>query len=107
VATDPIGWPSLQVHDCQDSNSARSDGVEVREAMKKAPPDPTLDYRASLGMLFDRTLAFFNLVQERDPQARGFELIVLGGLVQLAFRELMKACPNHLLQLGSSGTEHG
>ena len=46
-----------------------SDGVEkrVREAMKKAPPDTTLDYRASLGMLLDRTLAFINLVQERHP----------------------------------------
>ena len=75
--------------------------------MKKAPPHPTLDYRASLGMLLDRTLAFFNLVQERDPQAGGFDLVVPGGLVQLAFRELMKACPNHLLELGSSGTKYG
>ena len=75
--------------------------------MKKAPPDPTLDDRASLGMLLDRTLAFFYLVQERDPQARGVDLVVPGGLVQLAFRELMKPCPNHLFQLGSSGTEYG
>jgi hypothetical protein len=64
-AADPIGWAALQVHDCQDSDPARSDGVKKRvgKAMKKAPPDLTLDYGASLWMLLDRTLASFNLVQ--------------------------------------------
>jgi hypothetical protein len=75
--------------------------------MKQTTPNLTLNYGASLWMLLDRTLAFFNLGQKRHTKARCLELVVLGCLVQLALRELMKGCPHHSLELGSSGTEHG
>jgi len=56
--------------------------------MQQTTPNLTLNHRASLWMLLDRTLASFSLVQ-------------------LALRELMEGCPHHSLELGSSGTEHG
>jgi hypothetical protein len=82
-AANPIGWTTLQIHDCQDSDPARSDGVEkcVGKTIKQTASNLTLNYGASLWMLLDGTLASFNLVQKRHAKARCLELVVLGGLV--------------------------
>jgi hypothetical protein len=83
LAAYPIGWTALQIHDCQDSDPARSDGIEkcVRKTMKETSSNLTLNYGASLWMLLDGTLASFNLVQKRRAKARCLELVILGGLV--------------------------
>ena len=74
--------------------------------MKQPTPDLTLDQGASLWMLLDRTLASFNLVQERHAKARRLDLVILSRLVQLAFREPMKGGWPHSLELGSGVAEH-
>jgi hypothetical protein len=89
---DPIPGPTPQIHDSENPKFLTVGRVEecVRETLAQAPADGAKNDGAGLRMFRDRIDTPANFGKEGDSEPLFFEFVVLRGVVEFAFSQLVE-----------------
>ena len=97
----PICWPTLQVHDREDSNAVFLYRVEnsVRELANDAPANFSTNLWPGIRILEDCSDVALDLFQESDAETATLTFVIHRGIIHFSLSEFMKGDPFHLPEL--------